>query len=52
MSAKFGLVKIDYPDQKRIIKKSGKFYMDLIKNNGVTEEMYKEYVKDETYNIH
>jgi len=51
MSAKFGIVQIDYPNQNRTIKKSGYFYTKMIENNGVTEEMYKEYVENEKYNI-
>ena len=44
-SARFGLVHVDYETQKRTIKKSGKFYSEMIKNAGVTEEML------ETYNL-
>ncbi|MDO4940555.1 MAG: family 1 glycosylhydrolase [Erysipelotrichaceae bacterium] len=51
MSTKFGIVQIDYPDQKRKIKKSGRFFSEIIENNGVTNKMYEEYVKDEKYNI-
>lgn len=41
----FGLVQLDYETQKRIIRKSGNFYTDIIKNKGVTEQMYSKYVK-------
>lgn len=50
-SARFGLIHNDYYTQKRTIKKSGKFYQEIIKENGVSEEMYERYVKDEKYNI-
>ena len=50
-SARFGLVHIDYETQKRTIKKSGRFYMDMIINSGVTEEMYKKYIADEEYHM-
>ena len=33
-SKRFGLVYIDYPTQKRIIKDSGRYYSALIQNNG------------------
>lgn len=36
-SKKFGIVKIDYATQDRSIKKSGAWYRDVIKNNGLTE---------------
>jgi len=48
-SSRFGLVHVDYETQKRTIKKSGRFYSEIIKNNGVTEEMYKEYVEPQKY---
>lgn len=50
-SARFGLVHIDYETQERTIKKSGEFYQRMIEEHGVTEEMYEEYVADETYHI-
>ncbi|MDR2734171.1 MAG: family 1 glycosylhydrolase [Spirochaetota bacterium] len=46
---RFGLVYIDYNTQKRALKKSGRFYAALIKNKGVTEAMYTEYVAPEQY---
>ncbi len=48
---RFGIVHIDYETQKRTIKKSGKFYSEIIKENGVTDTMYKRYVKDEIYQV-
>jgi beta-glucosidase len=43
-SARFGLVHVDYETQQRTIKKSGYFYADLCKNNGVTREMIEKYL--------
>jgi beta-glucosidase len=43
-SARFGLVHVDYETQKRTIKKSGYFYAELCKNNGVTQEMIDKYL--------
>ena len=34
---RFGLVYVDYSTQKRIIKDSGKWYSNVIKNNGFSE---------------
>ncbi|MCL2600510.1 MAG: family 1 glycosylhydrolase [Treponema sp.] len=50
-SARFGLVHIDYETQKRTVKKSGRFYSAIIKNGGVTGEMYREYVEPEKYRM-
>jgi beta-glucosidase len=33
-SQRFGIVYVDYPTQKRIVKDSGRWYADVIKNNG------------------
>lgn len=41
----FGLVKLDYETQERTIRESGNFYSEIIKNKGVTKEMYLKYVK-------
>jgi len=48
-SARFGIVHIDFETQKRTIKKSGQFFSAMIKNKGVTDEMYNEYVKPQVY---
>lgn len=42
-SARFGLVHVNYETQKRTIKRSGKFFSEIAKNNGVTDEMVKKY---------
>ncbi|MGE5612888.1 MAG: glycoside hydrolase family 1 protein [Bacillota bacterium] len=44
-SAPFGLIRLDYDTQQRTIRKSGEFYSQVCLNNGVTEEMIKEYLK-------
>jgi len=49
-SARFGLVHVDYETQKRTIKKSGRFFSEMIKNKCVTDEMYDKYVASEKYN--
>ena len=46
---RFGLVHVDYPTQKRTVKESGKLYSSIIKNQGVTDEAYDEFVKDSQY---
>ncbi len=43
-SARFGLVHINYENQKRTIKNSGHFYSTIIKNKGVTQEDYNKYL--------
>jgi len=48
-SARFGLVHVDYESQKRTIKKSGEFYKAMIKYNGITDEIYKNYLTQEKY---
>lgn len=48
-TARFGLVRTDFTDLTRSVKKSGRFYSEIIKNRAVTEEMYGEYVAPEQY---
>ena len=50
-SAKFGLVSIDPETRERKIKKSGEFYSEIIKNGGVSAEMYEKYVAGQEYRI-
>jgi beta-glucosidase len=50
-SARFGLVHVNYDTQKRTVKRSGRFYAAMIKNNGVTEDMFKEYVQPQLYPV-
>ncbi len=42
-SARFGLVKVDYETQERTVRPSGRFFSEVIKNEGVTEEMCRAY---------
>ncbi len=46
---RFGLVHIDYETQKRTVNKSGAFYSEIIKEQGVTEKMYEKYIAPEEY---
>lgn len=50
-SARFGLVNVNYKTQKRTVKRSGTFFAEIIKQGGVTEAMYHEYVKNQKYVI-
>lgn len=43
LSARFGLIEVDFETQKRTIRKSGYFYGELSKNKEVTEEMLNKY---------
>lgn len=42
-SARFGLVHVDYATQQRTVKDSGAFYAAVIRDGGVTEEVYQRY---------
>jgi beta-glucosidase len=48
-SSRFGLVHVDYETQERTIKESGRFYSEIIRADGVTEEIYEKYVKSQEY---
>jgi len=50
-SAKFGLVSVDPESRCRTIKESGKFYSEIIRNQGVTSEMYDNYVAKQEYDV-
>jgi beta-glucosidase len=50
-SARFGLVHVDYADQKRTVKDSGWFYAEASAAGGVTEEIYEKYVAGEDYHV-
>ena len=50
-SAKFGLVSVDPDSHQRNIKESGKFYTEIIRNQGVTNEMYHNYVAKQEYDV-
>ncbi|TFH40464.1 MAG: glycosyl hydrolase family protein, partial [Chrysiogenales bacterium] len=42
---RFGLIAVNFKNQKRAIRKSGAFYADLCTNRGVTEAMIRKYFK-------
>ena len=48
-NARFGLVHTDFASMERSVKKSGNFYSELIKNGGVTDELYDRFVAQESY---
>ena len=48
-SARFGLVHIDYKTQERTVKDAGRFYTRMIEEQGVTEELYNQFVKPQKY---
>ena len=50
-SSRFGLVSVDEQSRERTVKNSGKFYSEVIKNGGVTEEMFENFVKYQEYDI-
>jgi beta-glucosidase len=45
LSARFGLIDVDYDTQKRHVRKSGLFYRDLCMRRGVTRDMIETYLK-------
>lgn len=45
VSAKFGLIEVDFKTKKRTIRKSGYFFSEIIKNKGITQEMINKYLK-------
>lgn len=49
--ARFGIVHTDFETLERRVKRSGEFYSRMIKNHGVTEEMYDEFVAGEEYHF-
>jgi beta-glucosidase len=48
-TARFGLVHVDYETQTRSVKRSGEFYSEIIRNGGVTRELYDKYVREIEY---
>ena len=50
-SARFGLINVDYATQTRTIKRSGEFYADMIRNDGVTDEAYNTDVRGEVCRV-
>jgi beta-glucosidase len=49
-SGRFGIVHADYETQARTIKESGRFFSEVIKEHGVSEDLYERYCRQE-YNI-
>lgn len=47
--ARFGIVNTNFETMERTVKRSGEFYSKIIKNRGVSGEMYDEYVANESY---
>jgi beta-glucosidase len=43
ISARFGIVHVDYDTQIRTIKKSGEFFSKMISEGGVSQEMFDDY---------
>ena len=48
-SKRFGLVHVDFRTQRRTVKKSGKFYREIIGNHAVTGDMVERYLRGENY---
>ncbi len=48
-AARFGLVHVDFETQQRTVKDSGRFYADIIANDGVTEAAYARHVAGQKY---
>lgn len=44
LSQRFGLIEVDYETQKRTIRKSGEFYGEIAKLNGVTQSIIEKYL--------
>ncbi|MBQ2895979.1 MAG: glycoside hydrolase family 1 protein, partial [Oscillospiraceae bacterium] len=49
-SARFGLVKLG-ENMERELKRSGRFYAEIIRQGGVTEDMYLSYVAGQEYDV-
>lgn len=43
LTPRFGLIEIDYDTSERRVRESGRFYGELAKNGGLTEEMTSKY---------
>ncbi len=48
-SARFGLVHVNYETQERTVKRSGEFFTRMIEQDGVTQELYQQYVEPQHY---
>lgn len=49
--AKFGLVSVHPETKERTVKRSGEFYSQIIKNRGVTSELFARFAENQTYDI-
>ncbi len=49
ISARFGLVHVDFETGQRTMKKSGKFYSEILKERMLTDEMHQEFLNMQTY---
>ncbi len=45
LDPRFGLVAVNYKNQKRTVRKSGKLYAEICKKKGVTDAMIRNYLK-------
>lgn len=45
LTPRFGLVAVNYQNQKRTIRTSGKFYAEICKKKGVTDAMIRKYMR-------
>ncbi len=43
-TARFGLVSVDFESQERTVRRSGRFFAEMIENHGVTGGMIREYL--------
>ena len=50
-SAKFGLVEVNPKTRARAVKRSGEFYTQVIRAGGVTEEIYRNFVAGQEYDV-
>ncbi len=48
-SARFGLVHVNYETEERTMKRAGEFYTRIIEQNGVSHELYEQYVEPQKY---
>lgn len=49
--AKFGLVSVDPKTRRRSIKRSGEFYAQIIREQGVTQSLYDQFVSKQEYDV-
>jgi beta-glucosidase len=50
-SARFGLVHVNFTTEERTVKRSGEFYTRIIEQQGVTNDLYEQYVESQKYNV-